>query len=82
MCRFNLFLCQYTDTETLKLHDCFQYNQMFNNQRLFSGDEILAVNGRGLEGMSHNEAIAVFKQIKSGSVLLHVGRRPRRTQAD
>ena len=29
-----------------------------------SGDEILAVNGQPLHGLSHNEAIAVFKRIR------------------
>ena len=28
------------------------------------GDEILAVNGQTLHGLSHNEAIAVFKRIR------------------
>ena len=28
------------------------------------GDEILAVNGQPLHGLSHNEAIAVFKRIR------------------
>lgn len=39
------------------------------------GDEILAVNHKPLHGASHKEAINVFKQIKSGTVLLHIGRR-------
>lgn len=39
------------------------------------GDEILAVNHRPFHGLSHQEAIAVFKDIKSGPVVLHVGRR-------
>ncbi|KRT78741.1 PDZ domain-containing protein, partial [Oryctes borbonicus] len=42
---------------------------------LKEGDEILAVNGKPLHGVSHQEAIAVFKQIKAGKVLLHIGRR-------
>ena len=47
-----------------------------------SGDEILAVNGRALHGLSHNEAIAVFKEIKSGPVGLHLGRRVNRRPKD
>jgi len=39
------------------------------------GDEILAVNGKALHGLSHQEAIAVFKEIRAGQVVLHVGRR-------
>jgi hypothetical protein len=33
------------------------------------------VNGTPLQGLTHSEAITVFKNIKSGEVLLHVGRR-------
>lgn len=42
---------------------------------LIVGDEILAVNSKPLHGASHQEAIGVFKQIRSGQVLLHIGRR-------
>ena len=41
----------------------------------FPGDEILSVNGDLLHGLSHDEAIAIFKRIKSGPVILQVGRR-------
>ena len=40
-----------------------------------AGDEILAVNDESLVGLSHAEAIAVFKRIKSGDVALKVVRR-------
>ena len=50
----------------------FYYNLIFY---YFLGDEILAVNGLALQGMSHAEAISVFKNIRSGKVLLHVARR-------
>ncbi|CAB4059043.1 unnamed protein product [Lepeophtheirus salmonis] len=39
------------------------------------GDEILAVNGEILHGLNHGEAIAIFKRIKSGPVVLQIGRR-------
>lgn len=39
------------------------------------GDEILVVNGKPLQGMKHEEAIAVFKSIKTGDVLILIGRR-------
>lgn len=42
---------------------------------LCAGDEILAVNEESLVGLSHAEAIAVFKRIKSGDVALTVVRR-------
>ncbi len=39
------------------------------------GDEILAVNGRSLQGASHEEAINVFRAVRSGAVLVHLLRR-------
>ncbi|GJQ69961.1 hypothetical protein Trydic_g13345 [Trypoxylus dichotomus] len=49
---------------------------------LKEGDEILAVNGKPLHGASHQEAIAVFKQIRAGKVLLHIGRRANRKKKE
>lgn len=42
---------------------------------IFIGDEILVVNGKPLQGLKHEEAIAVFKSIKTGDVLILIGRR-------
>ncbi|XP_055594507.1 pro-interleukin-16-like [Uranotaenia lowii] len=42
---------------------------------LQEGDEILSVNGKGFQGLSHQEAINVFKSIKSGEVVILIGRR-------
>ncbi|XP_060516026.1 tyrosine-protein phosphatase non-receptor type 13-like isoform X2 [Cylas formicarius] len=53
----------------------FPNGQAAENGSLKEGDEILAVNSKPLHGASHKEAINVFKQIRSGSVLLHIGRR-------
>ncbi|XP_070149963.1 uncharacterized protein [Polyergus mexicanus] len=39
------------------------------------GDEILSINSKPLHGMTHAEAIAEFKSVKAGDVVLHVGRR-------
>ena len=36
----------------------------------FIGDEILAVNGSILHGLNHGDAIAIFKSIRSGPVVL------------
>lgn len=41
----------------------------------FIGDEILSVNGKSLQGLRHNEAIVIFKSIKTGEVHILVGRR-------
>ena len=40
-----------------------------------TGDEILAVNGTPLQGLSHSEAISVFKSIRNGQVIVHAARR-------
>ncbi|XP_047118457.1 uncharacterized protein LOC124798966 [Schistocerca piceifrons] len=53
----------------------FLTGQAAEEGTLREGDEILAVNGNPLQGLTHAEAINVFKNIKSGEVVLHVGRR-------
>lgn len=53
----------------------FQSGQASEDGKLKEGDEILAVNGTPLQGMTHAEAINMFKNVKSGEVMLHVGRR-------
>ncbi|XP_018328634.1 tyrosine-protein phosphatase non-receptor type 13 isoform X2 [Agrilus planipennis] len=53
----------------------FPNGQAADNGTLKEGDEILAVNSKPLHGLSHKEAIGVFKKIRSGPVLLHIGRR-------
>jgi len=42
---------------------------------VFLGDEILSINGQVLQGMTHGQAILVFKTIRHGSVSLHIARR-------
>lgn len=46
------------------------------------GDEILSINSKPLHGMTHAEAIAEFKSVKSGDVVLHVGRRVNKKKRD
>ena len=41
----------------------------------FAGDEILAVNGSVLHGLSHSEAIFIFKKIRLGPVVMQIARR-------
>jgi len=45
------------------------------NSTYLSGDEILSINGTILQGMSHRQAISVFKNIREGYVSLHIARR-------
>lgn len=42
---------------------------------LLEGDEILSVNGRGVQGLSHQQAIQQFRNIKSGQVTIYLARR-------
>ena len=44
------------------------------------GDEILAVNGLALQGMTHSESISAFKNIRVGKVVLHLARRDAATR--
>ncbi|KAK9497429.1 hypothetical protein O3M35_004138 [Rhynocoris fuscipes] len=53
----------------------FKNGQAAQLGTLREGDEIIAVNGTVLQGMTHSQAISVFKDIKSGPVMMHVGRR-------
>ncbi|KAJ1525823.1 hypothetical protein ONE63_009025 [Megalurothrips usitatus] len=60
----------------------FPNGQAADSGRLKEGDEILAVNGKALHGFSHQEAIGVFKEIRQGPVLLHIGRRLNRRRRE
>lgn len=53
----------------------FASGQAAQEGTLLEGDEIVSVNGESLAGLSHANAIATFKKIRSGSVVLHVVRR-------
>lgn len=46
------------------------------------GDEILSINSKPLHGMTHAEAIAEFKSVKAGDVVLHIGRRVSRRKRE
>jgi hypothetical protein len=59
----------------LHLNSVDQPGFNINFYTYFAGDEILAVNGEALQGMSHAEAIAAFKRIRSGPVALRLARR-------
>ena len=41
----------------------------------FAGDEIFSINGKAVQGMTHQEAIALFKEVKNGQLMVTIGRR-------
>jgi len=45
---------------------------------LREGDEIFSVNGRSVAGLTHSEAIGMFKETKVGSIAVTLGRREAR----
>ncbi|XP_014245014.1 uncharacterized protein LOC106664108 [Cimex lectularius] len=51
--------------------------QAADDGRLREGDELLAVNGQVCHDMTHADAVALFKNIKSGPIAIHVSRRVR-----
>ena len=40
-----------------------------------AGDEIFSVNGRSVAGLTHSEAIGIFKETKVGPIQVTIGRR-------
>ncbi|KAF0311564.1 PDZ domain-containing protein 2 [Amphibalanus amphitrite] len=53
----------------------FPNGQAAEEGKLIEGDEILAVNGYSMQGLSHGEAVVVFKSVRSGQVILYIARR-------
>merc|ERR1719242_2729927 len=53
----------------------FPNGQARDEGRLKEGDEILAINGKSLQGLSHDDAINEFRAIKNGQVILQVAKR-------
>lgn len=53
----------------------FPNGQAAEEGKLKEGDEILSVNGSNLNGLSHAEAITVFKSIRAGKVIMQISRR-------
>jgi PDZ domain len=53
--------------------------QAIENGLLRAGDEILAVNGHVCHDITHQEAVKLFKSVKTGEVVLNVCRRKNST---
>ena len=41
----------------------------------FPGDEIFSINSVPVQGMTHQEAIGLFKEVKKGPIVVTIGRR-------
>ncbi|XP_046434744.1 uncharacterized protein LOC124186789 isoform X1 [Neodiprion fabricii] len=55
--------------------DVMQGGQAAEEGTLRAGDEILAINGLPMNGLTHAKALQAFKAAKPGDLILHVGRR-------
>ncbi|XP_018027550.1 uncharacterized protein LOC108682820 [Hyalella azteca] len=53
----------------------FPNGQAAEGGKLKEGDEVLAVNGASMAGLSHAEAISVFRGVRTGKIVLHIVRR-------
>lgn len=65
---------QAAESRVLQEGICNKYNvSMFT--KLILGDELLSINGKSFKGLSHLEAVNLFKSIKSGEVIMDVASR-------
>ena len=48
---------------------------MADDNYFLAGDEIFSVNGRSVAGLTHSEAIGIFKETKVGAIQVTIGRR-------
>lgn len=55
--------------------DILPGGQAAEQGELKAEDEILAINGTPLDGLSHARALLIFKNVKKGKLIMHVGRR-------
>ena len=39
------------------------------------GDEIFTINGTSVSGLTHQETISMFKEVKQGDIVVTIGRR-------
>lgn len=53
----------------------YAHGQAAEKGTIKEGDEILSVNGTAFQGLRHNEAIQLFKSIKTGEMHILLGRR-------
>ncbi len=39
------------------------------------GDEIIAINGRKVEGLVHAEVVSLFREVRRGAITIQLGRK-------
>jgi len=54
----------------------YSKGQSFETGCLKEGDEILSVNGQFVDGKTHDDVLALFKQVKCGTVCVEFIRQP------
>ncbi|XP_018578967.1 tyrosine-protein phosphatase non-receptor type 13-like isoform X2 [Anoplophora glabripennis] len=54
----------------------FQQGQAAESGIMKEGDEIISINGTPFKGLSHHEAVSLFKNIKCGEVIMEIVCRP------
>ncbi|XP_050309047.1 muscle M-line assembly protein unc-89-like isoform X2 [Anthonomus grandis grandis] len=54
----------------------FKEGQAAESGVLQEGDELLSINGKTFDGLSHTEAVNLFKTIKTGNVVIAVASKP------
>jgi len=75
-CRHKQFLLSSNPTQSYRYEHFITEGEIISNiKKIILGDEILSINGQVLQGMTHGQAISVFKNIKQGAVSLHIARR-------
>lgn len=41
----------------------------------FAGDEIIAINGRQVDGLEHQQVVALFREVRRGTLVIVAGRK-------
>lgn len=57
------------------LSDSANVNCSFFLSNRFPGDEIIAINGRKVEGLVHAEVVSLFREVRRGAITIQLGRK-------
>ena len=52
-----------------------KWNWVFKKNFSKIGDEIFTINGTSVSGLTHQETISMFKEVKQGDIVVTIGRR-------